>query len=121
MLRIPHHTNPAYSTRLKPVVSRKNNVVTEGSLLDDNDDSDGDDESILQVVDNEQIVRADPAVRGGLNWEIVDLRREVATLKRELDRTKSELKTAKLVTWTARSHQQKEVRLEKPGGMSLLI
>jgi hypothetical protein len=84
----------------------------------DDDDSEEDATSILQITENETIVRDRAVVAGVMNWEIIDLRREVATLKRELSRTKSELKTAKSVIRTARSRQRKEVRLEKPAGTS---
>jgi hypothetical protein len=85
----------------------------------DDDDSEEDVTSILQITENETIVRDGAVARAGvMNWEIIDLRREVATLKRELSRTKSELKTAKSVIRTARSRQRKEVRLEKPVGTS---
>ena len=125
------HQNPAYPTQLKPgvlvLVPRRRRIVeldsSSSSSSSDDDDDDGDEESVViveqELLENEtENVEQVFAANVEMDWETLDLRREVARLKSELEKTKSDLTKANSAIRTWRSRSRKQLRVEKPDQMS---
>ena len=97
------HQNPVYPTQLKPsvlVVPRRRQIVeidSSSSSSSDDDNTDGDKESVVLVEQEEnetETVEQVVVANGEMDWETLDLCREVARLKSELEKTKSDLTKA---------------------------
>jgi hypothetical protein len=123
------HQNPAFPTQLKAgvVVSSQGTqiVVSDSSSSSDDEDEDGDEESVVLVEQGEnetetleEVIVEQVIARNEMDWETVDLRREVARLKSKLERTQSELINAKGTIRKLRSRSRRELRVLKPEQMS---
>jgi hypothetical protein len=94
------------------------NVDSDSSSSSDDDDDDDDDdvgkESVVQLEQERETETLEeesekPVQKSVMDWETIDLCREVARLISQLEKTKSELRNTKGSIWALRSHQQKEL------------
>jgi hypothetical protein len=123
------HQNPAFPTQLKAgvVVSSQGTqiVVSDSSSSSDDEDEDGDEESVVLVEQGENETETleegiveQVVARNEMDWETLDLRREVARFKLQLEKTQSELLNAKGTIRKLRSRSRKHLRVLKPEQMS---